>query len=257
MSDKIRITLEVNGRDVEAWVTTEPAAERGAAHRGRPDRRQVRLRRGRVRDVHRAARRRPGELLPRLRGPGRRREHHDAAGPRRPGRVARRAAAELPAPRRLAVRVLHARHGPHRALARASTTRTPTARRSARRSPATSAAARATAKIVDAVEAYARGGRACRLTRRLATPARHAVDGPYPRDFEEKVAGALRYADDWALPGMLHGAVVRSSLPCARIVSIDTVGRARRPRRARRADRGRRAAQRRSPRRRAGSAWTR
>ncbi len=56
----------------------------------------------------------------------------------------------------------------------------------------------------------------------LTTPARHAVEGPYPRDFEEKVAGALRYADDWTLPGMLHGAVVRSSVPCARIVSIDT-----------------------------------
>ncbi|HEU4978295.1 MAG TPA: xanthine dehydrogenase family protein molybdopterin-binding subunit [Solirubrobacteraceae bacterium] len=48
------------------------------------------------------------------------------------------------------------------------------------------------------------------------------MEGPFPRDFEEKVAGALRYADDWALPGMLHGAVVRASLPSARIVSIDT-----------------------------------
>ena len=56
----------------------------------------------------------------------------------------------------------------------------------------------------------------------LATPQRHAVEGPYPRDFEEKVAGALRYADDWTFPGMLHGAIVRSSLPCARILSVDT-----------------------------------
>lgn len=56
----------------------------------------------------------------------------------------------------------------------------------------------------------------------VSSPGRHAVQGPYPRDFEEKVAGALRYADDWTLPGMLHGAVVRSSMPCARIVSIDT-----------------------------------
>ena len=51
---------------------------------------------------------------------------------------------------------------------------------------------------------------------------RERVAGPFPRDFEEKVAGALRYADDWALPGMLHGAVVRASVPCARIASIDT-----------------------------------
>jgi CO/xanthine dehydrogenase Mo-binding subunit len=49
----------------------------------------------------------------------------------------------------------------------------------------------------------------------------HRVGGPFPRDFEEKVAGALRYADDWMLPGMLHGAVARASVPSARIVSID------------------------------------
>ncbi|MBV9805426.1 MAG: hypothetical protein JO130_19670, partial [Solirubrobacterales bacterium] len=42
------------------------------------------------------------------------------------------------------------------------------------------------------------------------------------RDFVEKVAGTLRYADDWAFPGMLHGVVVRAQLPSARIVSIDT-----------------------------------
>src|SRR5438128_3924490 len=40
-------------------------------------------------------------------------------------------------------------------------------------------------------------------------------------DFEEKVAGELAYADDWSLPGMLHGKVVRAQVPCARIASID------------------------------------
>jgi CO/xanthine dehydrogenase Mo-binding subunit len=45
--------------------------------------------------------------------------------------------------------------------------------------------------------------------------------GPH-RDFVEKVAGTLRYADDWGFPGMLHGVVVRAQLPSARIVSIDT-----------------------------------
>jgi len=45
--------------------------------------------------------------------------------------------------------------------------------------------------------------------------------GPH-RDFIEKVAGTLRYADDWGFPGMLHGVVVRAQLPSARIVSIDT-----------------------------------
>ncbi len=46
---------------------------------------------------------------------------------------------------------------------------------------------------------------------------------PVPhRDFVEKVAGTLPYADDWGFPGMLHGVVVRARVPCARIASIDT-----------------------------------
>ena len=42
------------------------------------------------------------------------------------------------------------------------------------------------------------------------------------RDFAEKVAGTLKYADDWALPGMLHGVIVRSSVPSGTIVGVDT-----------------------------------
>ena len=46
---------------------------------------------------------------------------------------------------------------------------------------------------------------------------------PVPhRDFVEKVAGTLPYADDWGFPGMLHGVVVRARVPCARIAGIDT-----------------------------------
>jgi CO/xanthine dehydrogenase Mo-binding subunit len=41
------------------------------------------------------------------------------------------------------------------------------------------------------------------------------------RDFAEKVAGRLRYADDWTLPGMLHGVVVRSSVACGVIRNVD------------------------------------
>jgi CO/xanthine dehydrogenase Mo-binding subunit len=45
---------------------------------------------------------------------------------------------------------------------------------------------------------------------------------PVPhRDFVEKVAGTLPYADDWGFPGMLHGVVVRARVPCARITGID------------------------------------
>jgi CO/xanthine dehydrogenase Mo-binding subunit len=54
-------------------------------------------------------------------------------------------------------------------------------------------------------------------------PAAPPKFDPAPhRDFVEKVAGTLRYADDWGFPGMLHGVVVRAQLPSARIVSIDT-----------------------------------
>ena len=62
----------------------------------------------------------------------------------------------------------------------------------------------------------------------IEAPERPAEDAPAKiqpaphRDFIEKVAGTLRYADDWGFPGMLHGVVVRAQLPSARIVSIDT-----------------------------------
>jgi CO/xanthine dehydrogenase Mo-binding subunit len=62
----------------------------------------------------------------------------------------------------------------------------------------------------------------------IEAPARPDADAPPKikpgphRDFVEKVAGTLRYADDWGFPGMLHGVVVRAQLPSARIVSIDT-----------------------------------
>jgi CO/xanthine dehydrogenase Mo-binding subunit len=49
-----------------------------------------------------------------------------------------------------------------------------------------------------------------------------AQERPPHRDFLQKAAGTLPYADDWALPGMLHGVVVRSQVPCARIVDVDT-----------------------------------
>lgn len=53
-------------------------------------------------------------------------------------------------------------------------------------------------------------------------PAAARDRSPVHQDFVEKVAGTLRYADDWALPGMLHGVVVRSRITCGSITSIDT-----------------------------------
>lgn len=44
---------------------------------------------------------------------------------------------------------------------------------------------------------------------------------PAHHDFVDKVKGTLLYAADWKLPGMLHGKVVRSLVPSARIAAID------------------------------------
>ncbi len=45
----------------------------------------------------------------------------------------------------------------------------------------------------------------------------------YPRpDAVAKVTGSARFADDYAFPGMLHGATLRAAHPHARILSIDT-----------------------------------
>ena len=53
--------------------------------------------------------------------------------------------------------------------------------------------------------------------------SRYRVVGQSPahHDFVDKVKGALHYAADWRLPGMLHGRIVRSQLPSARITGID------------------------------------
>src|SRR5438094_10018688 len=41
-------------------------------------------------------------------------------------------------------------------------------------------------------------------------------------DARDKVTAATAYAADWALPGMLHAAVLRSPYPSARIVKLET-----------------------------------
>src|SRR5262245_51067697 len=53
------------------------------------------------------------------------------------------------------------------------------------------------------------------------TDCRVVGTSPAHHDFADKVKGSLHYAADWRLPGMLAGRVVRSQMPCARIVSID------------------------------------
>ncbi len=52
---------------------------------------------------------------------------------------------------------------------------------------------------------------------------RYRVVGTSPahHDFLDKVKGSLHYAADWQLPGMLHGRIIRSPVPSARITAID------------------------------------
>src|SRR3989441_4193821 len=61
------------------------------------------------------------------------------------------------------------------------------------------------------------------------TPLR-LVGLPLPRhDARDKVAAATAYAADWAMPGMLHAAVLRAPYPSARIVKLETSGAERMP----------------------------
>ena len=60
-----------------------------------------------------------------------------------------------------------------------------------------------------------------RLTGQPGSRYRVVGRSPAHHDFVDKVKGALHYAADWRLPGMLHGRIVRSQLPSARITGID------------------------------------
>lgn len=60
------------------------------------------------------------------------------------------------------------------------------------------------------------------VTHERTSALRIVGTSPAHHDFVDKVKGSLLYAADWRLPGMLHGKVVRSLVPSARITSIDT-----------------------------------
>ena len=95
-------------------------------------------------------------------------------------------------------------------------------------------------RIVDAI--MAASGQTVQV--REYRPSEHRVVGQsLPRaDSLEKVTGKAPYAYDMRLPGMLHGEILRSPHPSARIVSIDTSAAAGDPGRARRLHAGRHAA---------------
>jgi CO/xanthine dehydrogenase Mo-binding subunit len=73
-----------------------------------------------------------------------------------------------------------------------------------------------------ATDAHATGRASIEAPPRPArTPTGRTSPVPH-RDFVEKVAGTLPYADDWGFPGMLHGIVVRAEVPSATITRIGT-----------------------------------
>src|SRR5215468_1498739 len=124
----------------------------------------------------------------------------------------------LPAPRRLAVRVLHPRHGPHRAGPGAAPRPAEPGGDQVRagREPVPVHRLHQDPRCRRGVRRPGGGsgtGRGPAVTTVGQWPAHH--------DFVDKVKGALHYAADWRLPGMLHGKIVRSQLPSARITGID------------------------------------
>jgi selenium-dependent xanthine dehydrogenase len=81
-------------------------------------------------------------------------------------------------------------------------------------------------EIIDAVHAAADrlAGAAADSNGRLPVSSKplNVVGRPVARpDAVDKVTGRARYADDYAFPGMLHGATLRAAYPHARIKSID------------------------------------
>ena len=153
--NKLRISLQRQRARRRGVGDAEPVAARGAAHRGRPDRRQAtaaaRASAGRARCCSTATRSTPascsrvqadGAEVTTLRGLWAR-------------AMAAPAAAQLPRARRLAVRLLHAGHGPDRPLVPGRATRPPS--REELRDALAGNLCRCTGytKILDAVEAYA------------------------------------------------------------------------------------------------------
>ncbi|MEB3103596.1 molybdopterin-dependent oxidoreductase [Ferviditalea candida] len=78
-------------------------------------------------------------------------------------------------------------------------------------------------KIIDAIASVAKKNKPAAAEGVLAQSGSKWVGKSVPRvDSREKVTGQATYIADWVLPGMLYGEILRSNVPHARIVSIDT-----------------------------------
>src|SRR5438067_5387587 len=185
-----------------------------AARSTRPDRNRRRLRYLVVRRVHRADRRRVGEVVHRPRRSGGRRRDHDN---RRPvgERGAPRASAELPRAPRPAVRLLHERDGARRS-------------KPARGEPSTvgerdPARARGQPLPLHRLSEHRRrdrGGGPMSGPREVVVG--RIIGAPVERKEDKKLLqGQAQWVDNMKLPGMVFLGVVRSPYAHARIASVD------------------------------------
>src|SRR5580693_9570 len=175
-----------------------------------------------MRHLHGAAGRRAGERLPHLGRTGRGAPGDHAARADGPRRGHAPAPGVLPAPRRLAVRLLHPRHDLD--LARPGAAGWPShARGDQVRTGRQPVPLHRLHQDPRRHRGVRRPGGRIMTTADPQTRSAYKVVGTSPahHDFVDKVKGSLHYAADWQLPGMLHGRIVRSPLPSARITGID------------------------------------
>src|SRR5580693_5284674 len=175
-----------------------------------------------MRHLHGAAGRRAGKRLPHPGRTGRGAPGDHAARADGPRRGHAPAPGVLPALRCLAVRLLHPRHDLD--LARPGAAGWPShARGDQVRTGRQPVPLHRLHQDPRRHRGVRRPGGRIMTTADPQTRSAYKVVGTSPahHDFVDKVKGSLHYAADWQLPGMLHGRIVRSPLPSARITGID------------------------------------
>src|SRR5881396_3808869 len=205
-------------RDARGAHGAPSHAARRAARRPRSDGHEGELPRGRVRRLHGAPRQARGERVhPAGRSvPGPRHRHHRRLGV---GWWAPPAAAGVRRARRRAMRLLHSGHDP---LGQGLPRRVPRGERG--RDPR--GARRESLPLHWLPENHRgrchRGPRALRREDNTMSTGPRVVGQRLPRlDAPGKVTGTAVYAADFALPGMLHGKVLRSREAHARLLGVD------------------------------------
>src|SRR6476660_213874 len=199
-------------RDGRGLVRPVQDAARSAARGPRPHRHQARLRARRMRRLRGAGRRGAAALLPVARARVRRAQRRNRRGARQ-RRGAASAASRVRRPRRRSVRLLHPRP-PHDRESPAGTR----AESIARADPGSGLGESLPLHRLPAdLRSHRRGGEATRgWNMKVIGKPRRRVDG------RAKVTGQTRFADDLALPRMLHMRLLRSPHPHALIEQVGT-----------------------------------